>query len=161
MISLARDEPINRQPLGAAATGDHPEEHLGQAELGVFGADPQIAGQGQLQPSAQGVAVDGGDRRPGHLGQGAEGAGEAGSDRVGPGSFQLDDVGPGGEDPAPAPQDDGTRRIGRQLLGHGEDLPQHGPREGVGFGPVKADHGHAIASSLQRHESVGHQGHRI
>ena len=64
------DEP--GQALGAAPTGDHPEEHLGQAEAGVFGADAEVAGQCELQPAAQGVAVDRCDGRPRDRRQGAE-----------------------------------------------------------------------------------------
>jgi hypothetical protein len=39
-----------------------PEGGLGQAEDGVLGRDPEIAGQGQLAASAQGYSVDRGDR---------------------------------------------------------------------------------------------------
>ena len=96
------DEP--RQALRAASARDHPEQDLGQTEAGVLGADPEVAGQRELQPAAEGDAVDGGNGGPRHRGQRAERGGEVGAHRVRAAVAQLDDVGSGREDPPPAPQ---------------------------------------------------------
>jgi DNA-binding Lrp family transcriptional regulator len=53
------DDP--RQPDGGAHVGHEAEARLGQTYLGAFGEDAEVAGQGQLQPSAVRVAADGGD----------------------------------------------------------------------------------------------------
>ena len=66
MSSLARlgpDQPA--QPLGAAGAGDDPEQHLGLAELGVLGGEPDVGGQRQLAAAAERVAGDRGDHRLG------------------------------------------------------------------------------------------------
>ena len=149
------DEP--GQPLGAAPTGDHPEQHFGQAQPGVLGADPEVAGQRQLQPASQRVAVDGGDGGPGQTGQGPERAGEVRPHGAGVGAIELDDVGTGGKDPPAAPQHHRAGRVGGQALGDGEDLPEHRAGEGVGLGPVQPDQGDAVVASLEDHEGVGHQ----
>src|SRR5690606_14484699 len=52
-----------RQQLGAAAARDQADANLGQAEDGGLVGDDEVAGQRQLQPAAEGVAVDGGDTR--------------------------------------------------------------------------------------------------
>ena len=45
------DEP--REPLRAAPARDHPERHLGQAELDVVGGDAEVAGQRELEADAE------------------------------------------------------------------------------------------------------------
>ena len=45
------------QPLRAAAAGDHPEPHLRERELDVVGGEPEVAGERQLEPDAEGVAA--------------------------------------------------------------------------------------------------------
>ena len=51
------------QPLCTAAAGDHAQGDLGQAEDGVVGRHPQVAGQGQLEPHAEREAVELGHHR--------------------------------------------------------------------------------------------------
>ena len=50
-----------RQALGAAGAGNKPQFHLRQGELGRRGGDAEMTPQGQLEPAAEGDAVDGGD----------------------------------------------------------------------------------------------------
>ena len=102
------------QALGAAAAGDHAEQDLGQPEAGVLGADTEVAGQRQLQTTAQGVPVDRGDGRPWDGRQRTQRVGEAGADGPCPAVAQLHDVGAGGEDPPAAPEHDRARRVLRQ-----------------------------------------------
>ena len=49
------------QALGAAEVGHQAEGHLGHGELGVLGEHPQVAGEGELEAGADGVALHGGD----------------------------------------------------------------------------------------------------
>ena len=53
------------EPLQPGVAVDQAELRRGHAELGPARADPQVAGQGQLEASAQRVPVDRGDHRPG------------------------------------------------------------------------------------------------
>src|SRR4029453_15465210 len=50
------------QPLRAARSGDDPQPDLGQAEPGVLGGEPEVAREGDLEPTAQREPVDRGDR---------------------------------------------------------------------------------------------------
>ena len=52
-----------REPLGAAVAREDSEARLGQAHPRVLGRDAEAAGHRELEASAVGVAVDGGDRR--------------------------------------------------------------------------------------------------
>ena len=149
-----------RQPLRPAAPGQDPQQHLGEPERGVFGAHPEIASQGQLESSAQGVPVDGGDGGARHAGQRPERAGEVRPHPVGRGAVPLDDVGPGGEDPPPSPQHDRPGRVLGQRGGDGEDLAEYGSGERVHLGSVEADQGDAVRPALEGHERCGHSVHR-
>ena len=161
MSSLARDGPDEPgQALGAAAAGDDPEEHLGQPELGVLGADPEVAGQGQLQPAAQGVAVDGGDGGPGHGGQGAQGAGEVGAHRVGAGPSSSTMSAPAAKIRRPPHSTTAPGGSSRSSVGDGVDLAEHGAREGVHLGPVEPDQGDAVGAALDGDERCQPSGHR-
>src|SRR5205814_4555002 len=67
--SAAVDEPPRspgpderREALRAARAGDHAEADLRLAEGRVVRGVPEVATEGQLEPAAQGVAVDRGDR---------------------------------------------------------------------------------------------------
>ncbi len=51
------------EALGAAQVGDDPPPDLVDGELRVVGGDPQVAGRGQLDPTAQGEPTDRGDGR--------------------------------------------------------------------------------------------------
>lgn len=53
------------QPLGPAPAGNDTEVDLRLADDGVLGGDPQVAGQREFTPAAEGVAVDRGDDRRG------------------------------------------------------------------------------------------------
>ena len=50
-----------REPLRAAGAGEYPELDLGRSQLRVRGADPEIAGKGELQAAPQGEAGYRGD----------------------------------------------------------------------------------------------------
>lgn len=52
-----------RDPLGAAAAGDHAERHLREAELEVVGGDAEVACQRELEPDAERIAVQARDHR--------------------------------------------------------------------------------------------------
>ena len=52
-----------RQPLGAARAGDDAEEHFRLSDLRVLDGDAVVAGHGNLEPSTERLAVDGGDER--------------------------------------------------------------------------------------------------
>src|SRR6056297_1230005 len=58
---LVADEP--REPLGAAPPRNDTQIDLGLPEHGALRGDPEVARQRQLAPAAEGVAVDGRDRR--------------------------------------------------------------------------------------------------
>ena len=53
----ARQADQPHEPLGAAGARDHPERDLGQRELHVVGRHAEVAGQRELQPDAEAVAV--------------------------------------------------------------------------------------------------------
>ena len=73
-ISLAHaDTDDARQALRAAGAGRDGQSDLGQAETRALGADADVAGERQLQPAAEGVALDRGDGRHGQIGQALEG----------------------------------------------------------------------------------------
>ena len=55
------DDP--RQPLRPAGARRDGQAHLGQAELRALRGDPDVAAQRQLEPAAERVALDRGDRR--------------------------------------------------------------------------------------------------
>jgi hypothetical protein len=61
------------EAVDAAQVGDQAEAHLEHGESHVLGAHPQVASQGKLEPRADGVPLDGGDRRLVHLSEGQEG----------------------------------------------------------------------------------------
>ena len=58
-----------RQELRCAATWNDAHADLWQAEGGVLGRDDQVARQGQLEPTAQRMAEDGGNGWLGHSSQ--------------------------------------------------------------------------------------------
>jgi len=58
--------PANR-PIQRPAT--YAGKIIYEGELGVVGRDADVAAQRELQPAAQGVALDGGDRRHGQRGE--------------------------------------------------------------------------------------------
>ena len=73
--SLARASPTTRgSRWRAAAPGDDREAHLRQPEPGALRRDPQVAAQRELQPAAERVALDRGDRRHRQVGQRARDA---------------------------------------------------------------------------------------
>ena len=51
------------QAVDAAGQGGEADAHLGQGEQGVLGGDDEVAGEGDLEPTAHRHAVDGGDQR--------------------------------------------------------------------------------------------------
>ncbi|MOA37341.1 hypothetical protein D3C78_1589220 [compost metagenome] len=44
--------------MDTACRGNQPAPGLGQAELGMFGGDDDVAGQGQLQSAAMGRTIE-------------------------------------------------------------------------------------------------------
>src|SRR5581483_2387697 len=72
-----------REPLGPAGAGHQAEAGLGKAEGGVVGGDDERAGQGELEASAEGDAVDGGDDRYRQGGDPVEHRPAPGQDAVG------------------------------------------------------------------------------
>ena len=68
MISIARLSPNS---LGRRCVppqpGSSPSPHLGLTHLRARRGDPQVAGEGDLKPAAEGVAVDRGDQRFGDV----------------------------------------------------------------------------------------------
>src|SRR5207249_3406739 len=46
------------ESLRAAAAGDHPELDLRERELDVVGCDPEVAGEGELEPHAEGEPLE-------------------------------------------------------------------------------------------------------
>ena len=71
------------QPGGAAQVRHQPVTDLGHPELGVVGDHDQVAGQRQLEPGADRMTGDGGDRDEPRIGQPAESALETGDGLVG------------------------------------------------------------------------------
>ena len=64
IICLALAGPDDRrEPGGHAPAGHRRDPDLGRRELHVVRGEPQIAGQGKLEPAAVGDAVERGDRR--------------------------------------------------------------------------------------------------
>ena len=61
-----------RQPLGAAETGNEAQRDLRQAEHGIFRGVNEIAGQGHFTAAPQGKPVDRGDHRNGQFLQTAD-----------------------------------------------------------------------------------------
>ncbi len=51
------------EPLRAARAGDHPDRHLRESELEVVGGEPEVAGERELEPDAEAVAVKRRDHR--------------------------------------------------------------------------------------------------
>jgi DNA-binding Lrp family transcriptional regulator len=85
------------QPDGSAHVGHQAEARLGQADLGALGEDAEVAGQGQLQPSAVRVALDGGDTGAAELRDPAERPGRG--HRFGAVPFGGGPFGPSGQQP--------------------------------------------------------------
>ena len=74
--SLARAGPTTRgRRCVPPAPGRHREAHLGQPEPGALRGDPEVAAQRELQPAAERVALDRGDRRHRQRGQAPRDAG--------------------------------------------------------------------------------------
>src|SRR5207244_10340136 len=59
-----------RQPLGPPGPRCDREANLGQPELCPFGCDPDVARERELEAAAEGIALDGGDRRHRQFGEG-------------------------------------------------------------------------------------------
>ena len=89
------------EPLGAARAGQQAELDLGHTEARAIGGDPEIARERELEPAAEGGAVDGGDRRLRVLFEAIEDVGERVHEpREAGGTLdprQLVDVGAGAE----------------------------------------------------------------
>ena len=52
-----------REPLRPARARDHPDRHLGEAELDVVGGEPEVAGERELEPDAEDVPLEPRDHR--------------------------------------------------------------------------------------------------
>ncbi len=110
-----------RQSLRPARAGHDAQQDLRQAELGVVSRDAQVAAQGQLQATAEGISGDRGDGRLRDLGDRGERSGQRSGPFHGRGVIPLDhllDVGTGGEYLRAAVHDDRAhiaplRRLGR------------------------------------------------
>ncbi len=64
------------QALGTPTPGDQTQGGLGQGEAGLGAGEAHVAGQGQLQAGAEGVAVDGGNDRAREVSDAVEGIAE-------------------------------------------------------------------------------------
>ena len=142
-----------RQALRAARPGRHADLHLGLAEAGIRGAHAVVAGHRELEPAAEGVAVDGRDHRLR--------AGFAFVNRIAevglalrPGAQALDVR--AGDEGAPAARQHQRRhvRVGRGRGQRFHDAARHSDAEGVHRRVVDEDEAHAVAFF------VLHKGHR-
>ena len=101
------------QALAAAAHGYQAPGGLGQGEAGLGAGQTNVAGQGQLQAGADGIAVDGADDRSRELGQAVEGMAQGLRAASGlPFSGQQGRVPAQGKDRGIAPAEDGHPHLG-------------------------------------------------
>ncbi|MCY1277914.1 hypothetical protein D9M70_266260 [compost metagenome] len=150
-----------RQALGAAGAGKQPETHLRQAQAGVGAGDAMAAGQGQLQATAEGHAVDGGKQR---LVDSRQIVQQLRQGRCLPGERRAEftDIGAGAERQWLAVEDDGANRriAGGLLAGAGQGLAQF-VAEGIDRRMAQADQGQfvvaAVVDQLQ-HENPSSNG---
>src|SRR5215472_15650667 len=104
------------QPDRGAHVGQQPVAGLQQAHLGALGEDAEIAGQGQLEAGAVGVAAHGGDAGAAEIGDPAERPG-CGLARAEAARVQRL-LGQVGQDPAEALDQVDAGREGRPFSGH-------------------------------------------
>jgi hypothetical protein len=158
-----------RQPLRAAAARDDGQVDLGEPELRVFGGDADVAGQGQLEAAAEGVAADRRDDRLGapiHLAAEVHAPprlAELGGHRR---LQELPDVGARREGLVAAARDHHRAHgvVGAQSREDLEQLAAHGLVHGVvHVGAVQGDGGHPVGllvadGLVVRRRRVGHEG---
>jgi len=126
-----------RGALGAARAGQQAQVHLGQAQRGGGQGQPVVGRQSHLQPTAQGRAVQHGDRG---LVQVFDGAADLGQDRGHRGLAEFADVRPGNEGLAGAHQQHGGHcGVGMRLLHGGQKALAHGGAQGVDGRVVDGD----------------------
>ena len=137
------DQP--RQAHGAAEAGVQAEHHLGKTETRVLDRDPVVAGERDLEPAAQAIAVDHGDRGHGQVVEPID-------DRVAVGEARLDrghvghaaefvDVGAGDEAARLArAQDHALGQIAFERREHVVELDQDILREDVGAAVRLVEH---------------------
>ena len=136
------------QPLRAARPGQHAQLHLRHAQPGLGFRDPQVAGQGQLQATAEGHPVQRRDRRLravrdqlvdlGHRGDEA-------AERAGVGErLDLGEVSPGTERAARAGDDQRPHPlVGGRRRDRGGQQAEQVAADGVeAAGTVEGEHGH-------------------
>ena len=97
-----------RQALGAAGAGEQAQFDLGNAQLGGGNRDPIMAAERDLEPAAQGGAVDRGDHR---LGAGFDPVDDFGQPRHHRRLAEFGDVGAGEEGLALAADHDRLDRV--------------------------------------------------
>ena len=140
--SLARDGADQAgQPLGAAAAGDDAEQDLGLAELGLGGADAEVARQRQLAAAAEGEA---GDRRRWWAGAGRPAALNASRNRPpmlrassGPANSLMS--APAAKIRSPPVTTTAPGRLSFRALDRGPELAQHLRRDGVHLGVLQRE----------------------
>jgi len=127
--------------VGAAEVGDDAQARLGHAELHVVGDDAQVAGQRELEPGPDRVALHRGHREPRGIAQPREPALEGGDGGVGLvvghrgdagdarpsvhlGGGEVPLVEPRGEGPARAADHHGADVVGQRLTDRPERLPR-------------------------------------
>jgi len=145
-----------RQPLRPARPGDQPELDLGEPEARAGRADPQRAGQRQLEAAAEREPVDGGDRDALGRGQPVERGAQrvaVGLERGGVDRRHVLDVGAGGEDAGDAGDDDEQLGVAGLVERRVEACDQR-QAERVGRRALERDQGDAGAAVLGRDDRV-------
>src|SRR6185312_2981804 len=120
-----------REPLRAARAGDHPQADLREAELRVVGGDAEVAGERQLEPDAEAVALDARDHRLREPLGGGDVPGEPG-ELFRRGLEKSSDVAACAEVPACAgDHDEADAVVAGQLGEEVRELPTRGERHAV------------------------------
>src|SRR6266542_689521 len=141
------------RPLGAAASRDHAEPHLGEGELRPERRDADIAGHGQLETGPHGEAIDGrDDGLPAALRRGQRVAPQLQLGRRK--GQELRDVAAGAEGLAPraANHDHPDALVGLEPAEDAGELVAHGNRHGVHLRLPVDPHGGGGARALDSQE---------
>jgi hypothetical protein len=110
------------KPLRPAGAGDHPDRHLRETELEVVGGEAKVAGERELEPNSEAVALE---RRDHRLGAALGGGDVVRKPRDVPRRSleEARDVASGGECTARAAQDDEPNAlVSVELLEHAAEL---------------------------------------
>jgi hypothetical protein len=165
------------EPLGAAAARDDPEQDLRLGEPGSAGRDAEVAGEGELAPTAEGHSVHGGDRRTLDRGHRTERPQERATDPghgVGVGQLEgglapafgeLGDVGAGSEQLGAAGDHDGPRPVvglpSDHVVRNGLEFAEEFHAQGVDLRVRQGQHLDAVVAALVQDQSAGGGGGRV